>query len=253
MEKFEVFSSTVAQEKLAEWAAPIVEIAFPKASYWEPAADGRSINICCGYDEGNTFVPPSENRLNKLCDEMNRYFKTVHASPFAYDYGEAIPAGITIEPIEFWNDTIEELDRNTFQFIRKSAICNRIPFDIKLREKIRFNKIDIEYARNNLEDGFGIAGEYKTHKIDFTIECVAYADNDGNPDDPDWVYDMVPDIWYYGGTVDGKHFEGLASTDTLAIGKAMEVIYHIAKKHLPQAAQALEGNLFKWRQYGFTR
>ncbi len=217
---------------------------FPEAKMYGETENSAS--IVCGTELNNVFEKPDEYML-KSCVHTGNTFMIRKAFParftvMYYDYGEIVPGGIHVDLVNIWE---EDLGPLTMSCIVNRAIQNKLPVDDL--SKVQLD--DIEYAIRNSEDGIGI--ESSEYSINFTVEAINYCNCDGDPDDPNWSYCMIPCLWYYSGTVGDFRFEGLASSQNLGIGKAIKAIYRIAKKHQLQIAEALEKNVVKFHSYGF--
>ena len=231
--------------KIKKWIMDYIKKWFPVAYMY--AETENSASIACGNEFDNVFEAPDERRLKSCVQSLNAFMVKkafpVRLTEMYYDYGGPVPGGIHIDLVNIWE---EDLNPLTMTCIVNRALQNKLPVDDLL--KVQFTD-DIEYAIRNSEDGIGI--ESSEHGVNFTVEAIDYCDCDGDPDDPNWSYYMVPCLWYYSGTVSDFHFEGLASSQNLGIGKAIKAIYRIAKKHQLQIAEALENNVVKWHSYGF--
>jgi len=146
----------------------------------------------------------------------------------------------TITPINWF----EDFNGANFGFIRQAACNNNLPFDDKLKT------ISLPRCIEAV-DGFGIQGSFENHQIVFTVVVVNYEECGGDPDDPNWEYQLIPTLWLYSGTWDKHKIEGLASSSQLAVGKMLQGIYRNANVHNPEVASALKTHKFKFRTFGF--
>lgn len=251
MYKFRLVKPTEFQEKLMKWGKHIIEDNFPNAGIYGADSDGVSVYFECGFEDcDNNFREPDEKLVNDMITTINKLFPTIKATKLIYDDDCPILAGIRFTPTNFWFEDMIDCSRN-FHFIRRRACDNKIPFDKDLNKKLGTESWDVYWACRDSEDGFGIEGKFGRHNIDFRVIAIDYRPCDGGPEDPDWTYCLVPDLWFYSGEWDGRHIEGLASSNRLAVGKMLQAIYKDAEKHDQEVSSALKANLFEFRTYGF--
>lgn len=218
--------------KIKKWIMDLIQKWFPTADMYEETENSAS--VVCGMEFDNVFETPDERRLQSCVHSLNTFMVRnafpVRFTAMYYDYGGAVPSGICIDLVNIWE---EDLDSLTMSCILNRAIQNKLPVDDLF--KVQLTE-DIEWALRHSDDGIGI--EASEYSINFTVEAIDYCN-------------CVPCLWYYGGTVGDFHFEGLASSQNLGIGKAIKAIYRIAKNHQFQIAEALEKNVVKFHSYGF--
>ena len=161
--------------------------------------------------------------------------------------------GIQVKWFDVWEMNVHDLSPWMMNCIVRSVVKRRMPYDDLF--KVNLGGEDVDRMRYETEDGLGI----KADDIDFDvkIEAIEYRGCDGNPDDPDYHYELIPCLWCYTGHISSFRFQGLANEFGLALGKAVKAAYRGAKKWEMETldgkniAEMIENNTVKWRTYGY--
>lgn len=190
--------------------------------------------------------------INKAMHDMGYYAQfSVYGNP-ALDSADASIRGIQVKWINVWESSINDLNSWKMNCIVKQAVNDHIPYDNLTN--VNLDGKDIDDLRHGTEDGIGI--EAKDIDFNVKIEAIDYCNCGGNPDDPDWKYELVPCLWCYTGNICSFRFQGLASEFGLALGKAIRAAYRGAKKwemetSYGKVSEIIENNKAKWQTYGY--